>query len=67
MQSRLNDYATNSHSEREEKTQQIFHHFENFVVKLKKTFENSEKEVTIRDKLLKLKQLSSMITYTLQF
>ena len=44
MQSKLDDYAINSHSEREEETQQIFHHFENFVVKLKRIFKNSEEE-----------------------
>ena len=63
MQSRLDDYVINSHSEREEETQQIFHHFNNFVVELKRTFEDSEEKATTRRKLFKLKQLSSVITY----
>ena len=67
MQSRLDDYAINFHSEREEKTQQIFHHFENFVVKLKRIFEDSKEKAIIRRKLFKLKQLNSVITYALQF
>ena len=67
MQSKLNDYAINFHSEREKKTQQIFHHFENFVVKLKRIFEDSEEKVITRRKLLKFKQLNSVITYASQF
>ena len=67
MQSRLDDYAINLHSKREEKTQQIFHHFENFVVKLKRIFKNSEKETITRRKLFKFKELSSVITYASQF
>ena len=67
IQSRLDDYAINPHSERKEETQQIFHHFENFVVKLKRIFENSEEETITRKKLFKLKQLSSLITYASQF
>ena len=67
MQSRLDDYAINFHSEKEEKTQQIFHHFENFVVKLKRIFEDSEEKATTKRKLFKLKQLSSMATYASQF
>ena len=67
IQSRLDDYIINPHSEREEKTQQIFHHFENFVVKLKRIFKDSEEEAITRRKLLKFKQLSSVITYASQF
>ena len=67
MQSRLDDYAINPHSKREEEIQQIFHHFENFVVKLKRIFENSEEEATTRRKLFKLKQLSSVVAYASQF
>ena len=67
MQLRLDDYVINLHSKRKEKTQQIFHHFENFVVKLKRIFENSEEKVITRRKLFKLKQLSSMIIYASQF
>ena len=67
MQSRFDNYAINSHSEREKKTQQIFHHFENFVVKLKKIFEDSKEETIIKRELFKLKQLSSVITYASQF
>ena len=67
MQSRLDDYVINPHSEREEETQQIFHHFENFVVKLKRTFGDSEEEAITKRKLLKLKQLSSVATYGSQF
>ena len=67
MQSRLDDYAINPQSEREEETQQIFHHFENFVVELKRIFGDSEEKATTRRKLLKLKQLSSVVTYASQF
>ena len=67
MQSRLNDYAINSHSKRKEKTQQIFYHFENFVVKLKRIFENLKEKAITRRKLFKLKQLNSVITYASQF
>ena len=67
MQSRLDDYVINSHSKREKKTQQIFHHFENFVVKLKRIFENSKEKAIIKKKFFKFKQLSSMITYASQF
>ena len=67
MQLKLDDYAINSHSERKEETQQIFHHFENFVVKLKRIFENSKEKAIIKRKLFKLKQLSSVITYASQF
>ena len=63
MQARLNNYDTNSHSKKEEEIQQIFYHFENFVMKLKKIFEHSEEETIIKRKLFKLKQLSSVITY----
>ena len=55
MQSRLDDYVINLHSKKIKKTQQIFHHFENFVVKLKRIFKDSEEEVTTRKKLFKLK------------
>ena len=48
MQSKLDDYVTNLHSKREEETQQIFYHFENFVMKLKRIFEDSEEEATTR-------------------
>ena len=67
MQSRFDDYIINSHSKKKEKTQQIFYHFENFVVKLKRIFEDSKEEATIKRKLFKFKQLSSMITYASQF
>ena len=67
MQSRLDDYVINSHSEREEETQQIFHHFKNFVVKLKRTFKDSKEEAITRRKLFKFKQLNSVITYASQF
>ena len=67
IQSRLDDYVINFYSKREKEIQQIFHHFENFVVKLKRIFENSEEKATTRRKLFKLKQLSSVITYASQF
>ena len=55
MQSRLDNYVMNFHSKKEEETQQIFHHFKNFVVKLKKIFKDSKEETITRKKLLKLK------------
>ena len=67
MQSRLDDYVINFYSEREEKTQQIFHHFENFIVKLKRIFEDSEEKAIIKRKLFELKQLNSVVTYASQF
>ena len=67
MQSRLDDYIINFHSKRKEETQQIFHHFENFVVKLKRIFENSKEKATTRRKLFKLKQSNSVVTYASQF
>ena len=60
---KLDDYAINLNSERKEEIQQIFHHFENFVVKLKRIFEDSEEEAIIKRKLLKLKQLNLVIMY----
>ena len=54
MQSRLDNYVINLFSERK-KTQQIFHHFENFVVKLKRTFKDFEEKTIIKRKLFKLK------------
>ena len=62
----MDDYAINFHSERKEEIQQIFYHFENFVVKLKRIFKNLKEEAIIRRKLFKLKQLSSVITYASQ-
>ena len=53
--------------EKKKKTQQIFYHFKNFVVKLKKIFENSKKKATTKRNLFKLKQLSSMIIYASEF
>ena len=67
MQSRLDDYVINFHSERKKEIQQIFYHFENFVVKLKRIFKNSKEEAITKRKLFKLKQLSSVTTYASQF
>ena len=44
MQSRFDNYVTNSHSDRQEEIEQIFHHFEKFVTKLKRIFEDFKKE-----------------------
>ena len=54
MQSTLDDYVINLHSKRKEETQQIFYHFENFIVKLKRIFENSEEEATTKKNYLSL-------------
>ena len=67
MQSKLNDYVINPHSKRDKETQQIFYHFENFVMRLKRIFENLKKEIIIKRKLFKLKKLNLVITYASRF
>ena len=67
IQSRLDNDVINSHSKKRKKIQQIFYHFENFIVKLKKIFVNLKEKAITRRKLFKLKQLNFVITYTSQF
>ena len=64
---RVNDFLTCQPDEREDETQQIFHHFDNLITALKEAFEFKDFEQAAAIKIQRLRQTDSAEKYAANF
>ena len=67
VQPRLEDFLDNNQEKQKQKTQQMFHSFDNFCIYIKKAFRNQNEKRAIAKQFLVLKQTQSAMVYGFKF